>query len=119
TREKPLQKQFLSPFPDYREPTIQVSVNGIVKPHTEKLHMYVVEARFMIARPAASIDLTRYARLDVLEKIDPAIKHRIITPEQTRPATSPDSAHNRHPERPWCSAPQSLCIESRYPLEGK
>jgi hypothetical protein len=114
-----VQKQFLSPFPDYREPTIRVTVNGITKPYTEKLHMYVVEARFVIAKPAESIDLARYARLDVLEKIDPAIKHKTIPAEQARPSASPESAHNRRPDRPWCSAPQSLCIESRYPLEGK
>jgi hypothetical protein len=119
SRERPVQKQFLSLFPGYGEPTIQVSVHGITKPYTEKLHMYVMEARMLISKPPAAIDLARYARLDVLERIDPAIKHQRISADQTRTDTDPASAHNRHPNRRWCETPQSLCIESRYPLEGK
>lgn len=118
-RERPVQKRFLSLFPDYREPTINVSVHGIARSYTEKLHMYVVEARFLVPKPPEAIDLARYARLDVLEKIDPTIKHRRITADQAHPHTDPQSAHNRHPNRRWCEAPQSLCVESRYLLEGK
>ncbi len=116
-RDRPVQKQYLSIFPGYAEPTIKVSVHGTQKSYTEKLHMYVVEARFLIGKAPAAIDLARYTRLDVLEKLDPTIKHRRITAEQA--LTDPQSAHNRHPGRRWCEAPQSLCIESRYPLEGK
>jgi hypothetical protein len=118
-RERPVQKQFLSPFANYAEPTIKVSVHGIQKSYTEKLHMYVVEARFLIGKPAESIDLARYASLDVLEKIDPTIKHQRISADQAKPYTDPQSAHNRNPNRRWCEAPGSLCIQSRYPLEGK
>ena len=118
-RERPVQKQYLSLFPGYTEPTIKVSVHGIQKSYTEKLHMYVVEARFLIGKAPGTIDLARYTRLDVLEKLDPTIKHRRISAEQALPQADPQSAHNRHPSRRWCEAPQSLCIESRYPLEGK
>ncbi|WP_230533318.1 hypothetical protein [Microvirga roseola] len=118
-RERPVQKQFLSPFPGYQEPTIRVAVHGIPKSYVEKLHMYVAEARFLIAKPPETVDLTRYASLDMLEKIDPTIRHRRISAGEARPYTDPQSAHNRHPDRRWCEAPQSLCIESRYPLEGK
>jgi hypothetical protein len=114
-----VQRQFLSLFPTYAEPMINVSVHGITKPYTEKLHMYVAEARFLIAKPPAAIDLSRYLSLGVLETIDPAVKHRRIAAEAARPLTDPGSAHNRHPGRRWCEAPQSLCIESRYPLEGR
>jgi hypothetical protein len=118
-RERPLQKQLLSPYPDYVEPTINVSVHGIPKAYTEKLHMYVVEARFLINKAPGSIDLGRYTQLDVLEKIDPAIKHRRITADQAAPQMDPESAYQRHPSRRWCEPEGSLCIESRYPLEGK
>ncbi|MEE1613534.1 hypothetical protein [Microvirga sp. CF3016] len=118
-RERPVQKQLLSPFPGYVEPTIKVSVHGIPKSYTEKLHMYVVEARFLIGKAPGSIDLGRYTRLEVLEKIDPSIKHRRITAEQAAPQADPQNASNRHPSRRWCEAEGSLCIESRYPLEGK
>lgn len=118
-RENPQQRRSLSLFPDYAEPNIKVSIHGIVKHYTEKLHMYVAEARFLIGKTASTIDLTRFISLDVLEKIDPSIKHRIITADQARPNTDPQSAHNRNPNRRWCEAPQSICIQSRYPLEGK
>lgn len=118
-RKLPLEKRFLSLFPSYAEPTIKVSVHGIEKPYTEKLHIYVVQTRFLIDKPSDVIDLNRFVDLGVLEKIDPAIKHRQITAEQARPNTDPQWAYNRHPDRRWCEVPQSLCIESRYPLEGK
>lgn len=118
-RERPLQKRFLSPYPDYKEPTIEVTVNGLTKPYTEKLHIYVVEARFLLARPAEAVDLKRFLRLDMLEKIDPSIQHRLIGADQARPNIDPSLAYNRHPQRRWCEAPQSLCIESRYDLEGR
>ncbi|NBJ13403.1 hypothetical protein [Microvirga arsenatis] len=118
-RERPLHKQLLSPFPGYAEPTIRVSVHGIPKSYTEKLHVYVVEARFLIGKAPASVDLTRFARLETLERIDPSIKHRRITADQAVPQVDPQSAHNRHPSRRWCEVPGSLCIESRYPLEGR
>ncbi|MBB4041982.1 hypothetical protein GGR34_003666 [Microvirga flocculans] len=118
-RERPAQKQFLSLFPGYVEPTIRVSVHGIAKSYTEKLHMYVVEARFLIGKAPSAVDLTRLASLETLEKIDPSIKHRRITADQAAPQVDPQSAHNRHPNRRWCEAPGSLCIESCYPLEGK
>jgi hypothetical protein len=118
-RERPVQKHFLSLFPGYAEPTIKVSVHGIPKSYTEKLHMYVVEARFPIGKAPGSVDLARFAQLDTLEKIDPSIKHRRISAEQAAPQVDPSSAHNRHQSRRWCEAPASLCIESRYPLEGR
>ncbi|MCD6070864.1 MAG: hypothetical protein K0S42_1380 [Microvirga sp.] len=118
-RERPEQKQFLGLFPGYAEPTIKVSVHGIPKTYTEKLHMYVVEARFLIGKAPGSVDLARFTRLDTLDKIDPSIKHRRISAEQAAPQVDAQSAHNRHPGRRWCETSASLCIESRYPLEGK
>ncbi len=117
-RAKPGQKQFLALHPAYAEPTINVVVNGIPKRHTERLHMYVAEARFTVPKPPAQIDLARYATLDFVTGIDPAIKHRTITPEEVVPHKDPENAHNRHPARRWCEG-GALCIESRYALEGK
>jgi hypothetical protein len=113
------QKAALSLYPAYAEPTVTVSVNGITKPYLEKLHVYVAEARFLIDRAPAAVDLTRYARLDFIEKLDPSIKHRLIRREDVLPYRDPELAYNRHPDRRWCEAPGSLCIESRYALEGK
>jgi hypothetical protein len=119
TRARPAHKQALSLYPAYAEPTINVTVRGITKPYKEKLHVYVAEARFVIAKPPASIDLSRYASLRFLERVDPSIKHRMITAADAMPYKDPESAHNRHPERRWCEAPRVICIESRYQLEGR
>jgi hypothetical protein len=118
-RARPAHKQALSLYPAYAEPTINVTVHGITKPYKEKLHMYVAEARFVVAKPPASIDLSRYASLRFLERVDPSIKHRLITAADAMPYKDPESAHNRHPERRWCEGARVICIESRYQLEGR
>ena len=52
--------------------------DGDKTPTVEKLHMYVAEARFVIARPPRAIDLAQYVSIGYLEGIDVAIKHRLI-----------------------------------------
>jgi hypothetical protein len=113
-RTMPVQKQFLNLYPGFTEPTVNVTQNGVAKPAKEKLHMYVAEARFMLGKPARAIDLARYATIPVLERIDPAIKERVITQADIA------SDLNKNPGRPWCEArPGVICLGSRYDLEGK
>ena len=113
-RAMPVQKQFLSLYPSFVEPMVDLTENGVTKPYKEKLHMYVAEARFMVSKPAPSIDLARYVTTAFLERMDPKIKHRAIA------ASDIDPAANRNPDREWCEAkPGVLCIESHYELEGK
>jgi hypothetical protein len=113
-RAMPVQKQFLSLYPSFVEPMVDLTEDGVTKPHKEKLHMYVAEARFILSKPAASIDLARYVTTAFLERMDPKIKHRMIA------AADIDPAANRNPDREWCEAKaRLLCIESRYELEGK
>lgn len=119
-RVKPLQKQVLSLYPAYDEPTISVTLNGVTKTHKRKLHMYIAEARFEIARAAGSIDLSRYVTLSFLQRIDPAIKHRLISPDEVFPNKDAKYAYNRNPARRWCeSAATVICLQSTYKLEGK
>jgi hypothetical protein len=111
---RPVQKYFLSPFPDYTEKVLSAGPDGGTKPTVEKLHMYVAEARFVIAKPPQAIDLSQYVSIDYLEGIDAAIKHHLIRPEEA------DNSANPNPARRWCEPQASvLCIESRYRLEGK
>ena len=118
-RERAVQKQALSLYPSYVEPTVTVTVNGLTKPYKEKLHVYVAEARFLISKAPGAIDLGRFARLDFLKSIDPAIAHQPISAAQANPNRDKSLAYNRRPEIAWCETPGSLCIESRYELEGK
>jgi hypothetical protein len=117
---RPIEKQFLTPFPSYLEPTVEVTVDGVRKRFKEKLHMYVGEARFALARPPGSIDLASFVTLPFVERIDSAIKHRLITPAEVVSPKDPRAVHNQHPLRRWCETrPVTICIRSRYQFEGK
>jgi hypothetical protein len=117
---RPLEKQFLTPFPSYLEPYVEATVDGVRKRFKEKLHMYVAEARFALARPPGSIDLASFVTLPFVERIDAAIKHRLIAPADAVSAKDPRAVHNQHPLRRWCETrPVTICIRSRYQFEGK
>ncbi|HXW24556.1 MAG TPA: hypothetical protein VEK73_07410, partial [Xanthobacteraceae bacterium] len=119
-RVRPVQKQFLSLYPAYVEPIVDVTAAGVTKPAIEKLQMYVAEARFLVDKPPGAIDLARYAALPFLERIDPAITHRLIAAADLLPPKEIDPAVYRHPDRPWCEPrPNAICIQSHYQLEGK
>jgi len=116
-RSRPQQKQLLSLYPTFEEPMI--SAEGSVKAHKRRLHVYVVEARFALAKPAASIDLTRMIALPVIEQIDPSIKHKLIMAADVIPNRELKSP-NRNPRRQWCEgAAGVICIQSRYQFEGR
>jgi hypothetical protein len=117
-RTRPVQKRLLSLYPGYVEPTLNVTIHGVTKPYQKKLHIYVGEARFMVAKAPGSIEPARYASLRFIEKIDPAITHRPILATEALPNSDPESAYNRHPSRRWCET-GGLCLASHYALEGK
>src|SRR2546428_11381724 len=85
-KAKPLQQQLLSLYPGYAEPNVDVVIDGTKKRYRQKLHMYVAQARFLIERPPASLDLARFVTLPFVQRLDPAIKQRVIT--ATEPARS-------------------------------
>jgi hypothetical protein len=119
-QSRPVEKQFLTPFPSYLEPTVEATVDGVRKRFKEKLHMYVGEARFALARSPGSIDLASFVTLPFVERIDSAIKHRLITPAEAVSPKDPRTVHNQHPLRRWCETrPVTICIRSRYQFEGK
>src|SRR5262245_45048791 len=111
---RPVEKQYLTPFPSYVEPTVELTVEGVRKRFKEKLHMYVGEARFALARPSGSIDLASFVSLPFIERIDPAIKHRSISSAEAVSPKDPRAMHNQHPLRRWCEIrPVTICIHSR------
>src|ERR1051326_5897637 len=87
-RAMPVQKQFLALYPSFAEPTVDLAEDGVSKPHKEKLHMYVAEARFLLLKPATSIDPGRYVTLAFLERMDPKIGHRPISAADIDPAAN-------------------------------
>lgn len=118
-KERPAEAAALSPYPAYVEPDYPSTVNGVTKQKHEALKVYVAEGRFVVAKPAAAIDLSRFATLDFVSKMDPIIKHKPLNPADATPTKDPLAAFAKRPDRPWCGAPGTTCIESRYDLEGK
>jgi hypothetical protein len=117
-RQNPIQKRFLSLFPGYSEPTKAASDKS--DGDGGKLYMYVAQARFMLDRAPGAIDLSRDVTLPFLERIDPAIKHTLISAADVKPLKSDNSAGNDDPDRKWCTGrTTSICIQSSYKLEGK
>jgi hypothetical protein len=122
TQANPVQKKFLALFPSYSEPTITkaATANHPAGPVTEKLVMYVAQARFVLDRAPGTLDLSRYVTLAFLQKIDPAIKHTLIAASDVNKLTDTQGAGNENPDREWCTGRTSLiCIQSSYKLEGR
>lgn len=116
----PLQKQFLGLFPSYGDVMLPGNETRPAMRAGERLYMYVVESRFLLNRPASAVDLSRYATLGFIQKLDPAIQHKVIPAAEVVTSKSEDYAFNRHPARAWCDpAVTVLCIESHYKLEGR
>ncbi len=118
----PAQKRFLSLFPSYTEPTVTkaASADAPASPVLEKLEVYVAQARFVLDRPPGALNLARYVTLPFLQKIDPAIKHKLVAATDVSALTDPQGTGNANPDRKWCTDRATLiCIESNYKLEGK
>lgn len=121
----PVEKKYLSLFPSYAEPAVVKVESGkpednSAKPEVQKLYVYVAQARFVLDQAPGAFDLSRYVTLDFLSRIDPAIKHKVITAADVVPFTDEAGAGNQNPDRKWCTGRQTLiCIQSTYALEGK
>ena len=120
TRTKPVQRQFLSLFPNFQEGMVHKVIDGSKKEVKDELQMYITEARFKLSRPAASIDLKNFANLEFIKSIDPAIKHQLIKPSETSVMKDEKAINNKNPDRVWCEGPTvAACTRSTYKLEGK
>jgi hypothetical protein len=118
----PNEKKFLALFPGYIEPAVDKTTSSAQKPEkvTEKLYMYVAQARFVLDKAPASIDLSHYVTLAFLDKIDPSIQHKLITAADISALKDEAGTGNDNPDRKWCAGrTTSICIQSSYKLEGK
>ncbi|GJD40074.1 hypothetical protein [Methylobacterium bullatum] len=115
---RPAEQAALAPYPAYAEPDYSVTLNGVSKQRHETLKVYVAQGRFVVGKPAESIDLSAFANLGFVSKMDPVIKHKTLSPAEVTPTKDPAAAFARRPDRAWCEG-AAACIESRYDLEGK
>lgn len=113
---KPVQKQFLGLYPGYDEPTI--TLGG--KTRKKRMHVYVAEARFELDKSPQSLEVSHYVTQSFLDRVDTAIKHRLIGQDEVIPLKNPLFANNVNPQRRWCEAGAgAICVQSHYKLEGK
>jgi hypothetical protein len=120
TRTKPNEAKFLNLFPDFKEGMVHKIVDGSKKEVKDELQMYITEARFMLSRPAASVDLKTFAKLPFIQSIDPSIKHEAIKASEVSTLKDEKGTNNKNPDRAWCEGTGvTACIRSTYKLEGK
>ncbi len=119
SRTRPNQAKLLNLFPGFKEGMVHKVIDGTRKEVKDELQMYVTEARFMLSRPATSVDLKTFAKLPFIQSIDPSIKHEAIKPSDIS-LKDEKSQNNKNPDRAWCEgAGVTACIRSNYKLEGK
>jgi hypothetical protein len=120
SKSRPVEYKFLNLFPAFKEGMVHKIIDGSKKEVKDELQMYVTEARFMLSRPADSVDLKQFASLPFIQSIDPSIKHVAMKPEDVSTLKDEKGANNKNPERNWCEGPTvTACIRSSYKLEGK
>src|SRR6476469_2597941 len=120
SRSRPNEAKFLNLFPNFKEGMVHKIIDGSKKEVKDELQMYVTEARFMLARPAASVDLQTIATLPFIQSIDPTIKHEAIKPSDVSTLKDEKGQNNKNPDRVWCEGTGvTACIRSNYKLEGK
>jgi hypothetical protein len=120
TRTKPNEAKFLNLFPGFKEGMVHKVIDGSKKEVKDELQMYITEARFMLSRPAASVDLKTFATLPFIRSIDPTITHEAIKPSDVSTLKDEKGTNNKNPDRAWCEgAGVTACIRSHYKLEGK
>ncbi len=119
-RSRPVEYKFLNIFPSFKEGMVHKIIDGSKKEVRDELQMYVTEARFMLSRPADTVDLKAFASLPFIQSIDPSIKHQIINASDVSTLKDEKGSNNKNPDRNWCEgAGVTACIRSSYKLEGK
>src|SRR6266567_200491 len=120
SRSRPVEYKFLNIFPGFKEGMVHKIIDGSKKEVKDELQMYVTEARFMLSRPAESVDLKIFATLPFIQSIDPSIKHEAIKPSDVSTLKDEKGQNNKNPDRAWCEGTGvTACIRSNYKLEGK
>ena len=120
SRSRPVEYKFLNLFPNFKEGMVHKIIDGSKKEVKDELQMYVTEARFMLSRPADTVNLKTFATLPFIQSVDPTIKHEAIKPADVSTLKDEKGANNKNPDRAWCEgAAVTACIRSHYKLEGK
>ena len=104
----------------YTEPTVgKTGERHHRRRSLEKLYMYVAQARFVLDRAPGAIDLSHYVTLPFLEKIDPAIKHKLIAAADVVPFKDEAGTGNDNPDRKWCTGPHDARSASSRATSSK
>jgi len=90
------------------------------KAQTEKLQIYVAEARFVLGKPPVGSTSPGMSPSPISSDSTRRSSTRVIAPGEIMPVKHPELPHLRHPGRDWCAANmQGICTQSRYKFEGR
>lgn len=137
-KQLPVEKNFLSLYPNYQEPRVLYKKDAVVKERFEPLMIFIVRAKAVINRSVDQLNVGKFLTIEGIQSLDPEIQHRTISPPEfmfnaiqsgspqnflwcdnsgriSRPAREVDLSWTKSPQREWCSdGSHSLCVESCY-----
>src|ERR1043165_3045952 len=69
SKTRPYEAKFLNIFPGFKEGMVHRVIDGTKKEVRDELQMYVTEARFLLSRPADTVNLNTFATLPFIQSI--------------------------------------------------
>lgn len=139
TAQFPAEKEALSLFSGYTEPTVTYIKNGIKKQRIEELMVFVGRTKMLLNQASRKINLKGLVDIENVRRFDKEIQHIAIPQAQImsnvvgkakvknfawcnkdgdyilRPAKEVDVSHIVAKARNWCDSPaRTLCVESCY-----
>ncbi len=81
-QERPFEKELLSLYPNYQEPTVSYMKDGIIKTREETLMVFVVRSKTVINKRPEDLNLGLFTTLGGIKTLDKELQHFEITPDR-------------------------------------
>jgi hypothetical protein len=108
---KSTHKNLLLLFPGYQEPMIAPSEDPNATPIKKELEVFDARFAFIIERPISKFTAQSMLDLEFIKSMDTNFDQRTIPVNSITATGDPETDKIK-----WCSAPNSLCLESTFTL---